>query len=90
MPSDVLIYPTFHVSQLKRCLEVLIVINHPSVFRLSSPYCPDPEAVLERRLVKKGNKVVGQVLLKWFSIDVNQATWEFVSELKHIFSPFHP
>ncbi|KAH0658450.1 hypothetical protein KY289_027198 [Solanum tuberosum] len=83
--ADVLIHPVFHVSQLKRCLEVPSIINHPLVFHLSSP-----EAVLDKRLVKKGNRAVGQVLVNWSGIDDTQTTWEFESELLHRFPTFHP
>ncbi|XP_075085206.1 uncharacterized protein LOC142168430 [Nicotiana tabacum] len=88
IPADVLIHPTFHVSQLKKCHEVPTNINHPHVFHLSSPYCPLHEQVLARRMVKRGNKVVVQVLVKWTGIDVYQATWEYVSELQHRFPSF--
>lgn len=71
LPADVLIYPIFHVSQLKRCMEVPTIIAYPPVFHLSSPYCPTPEAILERRLVKKGNRAVGQVLVKWSGVDAS-------------------
>ncbi|XP_075078669.1 uncharacterized protein LOC142164595 [Nicotiana tabacum] len=90
LPTDVLIHPTFHVSQLKKCLEVPTTINHPPVFHLSSPYCLTPEYILERRMVNKGNKVVWQVLVKWAGIDALQATWEYMSELQHRFPAFHP
>lgn len=75
---------------LKRCLEVPDAINNPHVFHLSSPYCPMPEAILSRRLVKRGNKVVCQVLVKWTGIDDSQATWEYYSDLQHKFPSFHP
>lgn len=71
LPTDVLIHPTFHVSQRKRCLEIPDINNHPRVFYLSSPYYPMPEAILHRRLVKRGNKTVCQVLVKWTGIDVS-------------------
>lgn len=35
LPSDVLIHPTFHVSQLKRCHVVPSSISHPPVLHLS-------------------------------------------------------
>jgi len=89
MPADVRIHPIFHVSQLKRCVEVPTILNHPPVFHLSSPYCPLLKLILERRLVKRGNKVVCQVLVKWTDIDASQATWEYLTELLHRFPSFH-
>lgn len=37
-------------------------INHPPVVDLASPYCVDPQAVLKKRRIKKGNKIVSQLL----------------------------
>ncbi|XP_070035185.1 uncharacterized protein [Nicotiana tomentosiformis] len=88
LPADVLIHHTFHVSQLKKYHEVHVVINHPPVFHLSSPYCPLLEELLAKRMVKKGNKVDVQVMVKWTDIDRAQATWEYLSELQHIFPSF--
>lgn len=90
LPADVLIHPMFHVSQLKKCYEVLTIINHPPILHLSSPYCPSPESILERRMVKKGNKAVCQVLVQWTGLDASQATWEFLYELQHRFPALHP
>ncbi|XP_047251512.1 uncharacterized protein LOC124886667 [Capsicum annuum] len=64
LPSEVLIHPSLHVSQLKRCLVVPSSISHPPVLHLSSPQCPLPGAILDRRMVKKGNKATTQVLIK--------------------------
>lgn len=50
LPS--LIHHTFHVSQLKPCYEVPTTINHPPLFHVSSPYCHQPESILDRRLIK--------------------------------------
>ncbi|KAH0747437.1 hypothetical protein KY285_009094 [Solanum tuberosum] len=71
---------------LKKCYEVPTIINHPPILHLSSPYCPNPESILERRMVKKGNKAMCQVLVQWSGLDVSQATWEFLYELQHRFS----
>jgi hypothetical protein len=40
------------------------------------PECTEPEAVLERRLVKKGQAAIPQSLVKWSGIPVSSATWE--------------
>ncbi|XP_047260185.1 uncharacterized protein LOC124893114 [Capsicum annuum] len=90
LPSDVLIHLVFHVSQLKRCHEVPSNIHHPQVIQLSSPHRPQPEAILDRRLIKRGNRAVGQVLVKWSDIADSQATWELEFELMHKFPAFHP
>ncbi|OIS95920.1 hypothetical protein A4A49_30277 [Nicotiana attenuata] len=86
MHVDVLIHPTFHVSQIKKCHEV----NHPPILHLSSPYCPQPESILERRLVKRGNKVVCQVRIKWTGLNADSATWEYLQELQTRFPSFNP
>lgn len=78
----------FMFPSLKKCYEVPTVINHPPILHLSSPYCPIPESILERRMVKKGNKVVCQVLVKWSGSNASQATWEFLYELQHRFLHF--
>jgi hypothetical protein len=35
-----------------------------------------PLEILDRRLVKKGNKAVPQVLIRWSNIPQESATWE--------------
>lgn len=63
LPPQLLLHLTFHVFQLKPCHELLAAISHPPIIDLSSPYCPQPEKILERRMIQKGNKVVAQVLI---------------------------
>ncbi|XP_070003394.1 uncharacterized protein [Nicotiana sylvestris] len=90
MLVDVLIHPTFHVSQLKRCHKIPNIINHPPILYLSSPYCPQPESILERTLVKRGNKVVCQAKIKWIGLDADYATWECLQDLQRRFPSFNP
>ncbi|KAM3269489.1 putative protein isoform X1 [Capsicum chacoense] len=90
LPSSVKIHPTVHVSLLKRCYKVPFSITCPPTVELDNPNCPHPEAALQRRMVKKGNKAVAQVLVKWLDLPTDAATWEFVDVLKARFPSFDP
>ena len=67
----------FHVSQLKA-----FTPDHTPVFSdvlklvdlLASS--TEPECILDRRLVKKGNTAIPQVLIKWSHFPAEAATWE--------------
>jgi hypothetical protein len=48
----------------------------------------EPEAILDRRLVKKGNIAIPQGLIKWKFIDADAATWEDISMLRSHFPTF--
>jgi hypothetical protein len=48
----------------------------------------EPEAILDRRLVKKGNTSIPQGLIKWKFIDADAATWEDISMLRSHFPAF--
>lgn len=64
LPLELLLHPTFHVSQLKPCYALPDQVSHPPVVNLSSPYFPSPNRILERRMVQKGNKAIVQVLVE--------------------------
>ncbi|WMV14994.1 hypothetical protein MTR67_008379, partial [Solanum verrucosum] len=76
LPIQVSIHLTFHVSQLKLCHEVPAQFTHPTIVDPGSPYCEEPRSILERRVIKKGNKVVAQLLIQWKNMSKEQATWE--------------
>lgn len=77
LPASSTVHPVFHVSQLKAQ-----VPDHTPVYTsLPFPVVLDaadvvPEAILERRLVKRGNAAHVQVLLKWSLLPADHATWE--------------
>ncbi|OIT33431.1 hypothetical protein A4A49_58896, partial [Nicotiana attenuata] len=53
LPPEVLIHPTFHISQRKFCHEISAEIVHPPLVNLASHVCLTPEQVFERRLTRK-------------------------------------
>lgn len=86
LPADCLIHPVFHVSQLKE-----FTPDHTPVFS-SLPAIPtldcaqlEPEKILDRRLTKKGNTAITQVLIKWHKLPEDMATWEDYYVLKTMF-----
>ncbi|XP_019229908.1 PREDICTED: uncharacterized protein LOC109210886 [Nicotiana attenuata] len=61
MPSQLLLHHTFHVSQLKPCYKLPDTISHPPIIDISSSYCPQPQQILDRRMIQKGNKAVASI-----------------------------
>lgn len=55
---------------------------------LSSTLYPYLEALIGRRLIKKGNKVGAQSLIKWKDLDESYTTWELASAMHIRFSSF--
>ena len=86
LPSDSQIHNVFHVSQLKP-----FIPNHSPVYSdigtLTdlSTHDTEPEFVLDRRLVKKGNSAVPQVLVKWSKLPATSSTWEDFYVVKKAF-----
>lgn len=75
--ANSLIHNMFHVSQLRQ-----FTPNFTRVFA-DLPKLTDfsqeellPEAVLDKRLVKKGNAAIPQVRVKWAGLPDDSATWE--------------
>lgn len=90
LPHQLLLHPTFHVSQLKPHHELPSTISHSPVIDLSSPHCPQPEKILERQMIQKGNKAVAQVLIQRKQLPAESATWEDYQALKIHFPTFLP
>lgn len=84
LPAGNRIHPVFHVSQLKP-----FTPDYSPVFA-ELPRTPDltaaplqPEAILDRRMVKKGNTSIIQVRVQWSSLSPDSATWEDYTVLRH-------
>ena len=50
----------------------------------------EPVQILARRMIKRGNKPVPQVLVQWFNLPREQASWEDYDQLKAQFLHFDP
>jgi hypothetical protein len=77
------VHPVFHVSQLKS-----YTVDYSPAFQ-PLPHPPqldlldlEPEMILERRMPKRGNSAITQVLVKWSSLPKEMATWEDFNVLK--------
>lgn len=77
LPSDARIHPVFHVSQLKP-----FTPDYTPVFgELPRPpglttHSLSPVAILDRRMTKKGDNAIVQLLVQWSSLSPEAATWE--------------
>lgn len=86
LPVTSQIHTVFHVSQLKE--------YHPDFTPVFTelPKLPaldtvntEPESILDRRMMKKGNASVVQVLIKWTNMPADAVTWEDWDVLKNNF-----
>jgi len=90
LPPTVQIHHTFHVSQLKAFHGVLPVKPHIPAWLQGQDYTQDlvPEAILARRIVKKGPAAAVQWLVHWQGHPPEEATWHFTDEIEDRFPEF--
>jgi Chromo (CHRromatin Organisation MOdifier) domain len=83
LPPSSLIHPVFHVSQLKKKLEPTIQphLIHPLVGRQGELKL-EPVAILDRRMIKKNNQPMVEILVQWFNLHAEDATWEEYDHVK--------
>ena len=87
LPEDGQIHNVVHVSQLKLAVGYFgIFIPLPTSVSNDRGY--EPLAILDRKMVKKGNETEVQVLIHWKDLSPAEATWEFILEIKKRFPMF--
>lgn len=91
LPVSSKIHNVFHVSQLKKKLGTKKVVQTslPTV-EDTGIINPQPLQILDRRLVKKGNKPATKVLIQWENGTAEEATWEWWEQIAAKFPEFHP
>ncbi|OIT26263.1 putative mitochondrial protein [Nicotiana attenuata] len=91
LPPTGKIHPVFHVSQLKKKIGTNIAACvYPPICTPDGAPMTEPAAVLGRRMIKRGNQAVTQVLVQWSNILPKEATWEDYSFIKSQFPNFEP
>lgn len=89
LPPDAKIHPVFHVSQLKKKLGSVDHLHGTLPTSGNSTFL-EPVQILERRLVKRGNRPATQVLVHWSNSFPEDATWEYLHDLLDRFPHFQP
>ncbi|WVZ52625.1 LOW QUALITY PROTEIN: hypothetical protein U9M48_003668 [Paspalum notatum var. saurae] len=80
LPLESQIHNVFHVSQLKHT-QPTIHRTLPTLTDLEARQA-QPVAIIDRRLVKKGNAAITQVKVTWSGLPATSATWEDYQVLK--------
>ncbi|KAG7547859.1 Chromo-like domain superfamily [Arabidopsis suecica] len=87
LPTTSQVHPVFHVSQLKVLMGNVHTSTHlPSV--LQDAFVREPERIIERKMVNRQGQAATKVLVKWKTEPVEEATWEFLFDLKQKYPQF--
>ena len=77
LPSGSSIHDAFHVSQLKKHVgDAVTSASLPGSVE-GDPLIKEPEAILDRMIVKRRGQAITKVLVKWEHSLPEDATWEF-------------
>lgn len=75
LPSDSQIFPIFHVFCLKKTIgEQTTPLTELPKITIDGTLEPEPITVLDRRLVKRGQRAGVEVLIQWKGMNKNDAT----------------
>lgn len=88
LPVSSRIHSTFHVSQLKKHIGPVVTQSTLPLFDSKGLIAKCPIHILDRRMVKRGNKAATQLLVQWSDSDVAGATWELAFDLQKRFPNF--
>ena len=90
LPIGSKIHPIFHVSQLKIHVGDGVVQSVLPVLDDDGLIAKAPACILDRRMVKQGNRAVTEVLVQWTNGYPEDATWEKLTSIQQMFPTFDP
>ena len=90
LPQGSKIHDVFHVSQLKRHVGEAPVSNFLPTDSDGVMGGKELQLIMDRSTVKRGNRAVTKVLVKWKHQLIEDATWEFFYDLKMTYPTFNP
>ncbi|KAJ4789708.1 polyprotein [Rhynchospora pubera] len=89
LPQNSRVHPVFHVSQLKaRVGDTQAVAPNVPIVGPEGTLREEPESILDRRIVKKRNAAVVQILVKWSNKPMEDATWEEYDKIAATYPQF--
>lgn len=91
LPVGSKVHNVFHVSQLKKRIgkEKKVHTDLPGV-NDEGELKMEPQAVLDRKLVKRNNGPATMVLVQWKNGEETEATWEYWEDMIRKFPSFNP
>ncbi|KAK5838444.1 hypothetical protein PVK06_007174 [Gossypium arboreum] len=90
LPPGSRIHLTFHVSQLKEHIGASVTQAQLPLVDIHGVLPKEPARIVDRRMVKKGNRAVTEVLVEWADSFPEDATWESLDLLQTKYPHFHP
>jgi hypothetical protein len=79
LPHGSMVHPVFHVYQLNAFTPDHTPVHHqlPNLPQLDISEVV-PEQIVDRRLIKRGNEAVTQILIKWSGLPVSSDNYYFI------------
>ncbi|KAL0730136.1 hypothetical protein Bca4012_026229 [Brassica carinata] len=89
LPPGAAVHNVFHVSQLKLCPNPPATTSSLPQYLTDVGKTKEPERILEKKMVKRHNRVVTKVLVQWKGLPPDLATWEFYQDFAAKYPGFH-
>lgn len=88
LPPKAKIHDVFHVSLLKRYEgnQHSICPKPPAFWEVKDK---KPKVIMDRRVVKRGNHVEAQLMIKWKDVDLSETSWEDAATLRRKYPWFN-